>query len=304
MKISTLWYSIKQGCKNIKRNRLFSLASIGTIVACLFLFGVFLSIVLNFRYMVKQAESSVGISVFFDEGIESTKIDSIGEQIRKRAEVKEIKFISAEEAWENFKKESFKEEEDQEILEGFEDDNPLADSASYEITLNDISMQKSLVKYIEGLDGVREVKHSEDVANSLSTLQVLVGYASIAVIAILLGVSLFLISNTIHMGIAVRKEEIAIMKLIGATDFFVRAPFIVEGVLIGFIGSIIPIGLLYFMYDTIVSYVLENFSVLSNILTFLPPNEVAKILIPVSIIIGVGVGFVGSYTTARKHLKV
>lgn len=254
--------------------------------------------------MVKQAESSVGISVFFDEGIESTKIDSIGEQIRKRAEVKEIKFISAEEAWENFKKESFKEEEDQEILEGFEDDNPLADSASYEITLNDISMQKSLVKYIEGLDGVREVKHSEDVANSLSTLQVLVGYASIAVIAILLGVSLFLISNTIHMGIAVRKEEIAIMKLIGATDFFVRAPFIVEGVLIGFIGSIIPIGLLYFMYDTIVSYVLENFSVLSNILTFLPPNEVAKILIPVSIIMGVGVGFVGSYTTARKHLKV
>ena len=224
MKISTLWYSIKQGCKNIKRNRLFSLASIGTIVACLFLFGVFLSIVLNFRYMVKQAESSVGISVFFDEGIEATKIDSIGEQIRKRAEVKEIKFISAEEAWENFKKESFKEEEDQEILEGFEDDNPLADSASYEITLNDISMQKSLVKYIEGLDGVREVKHSEDVANSLSTLQVLVGYASIAVIAILLGVSLFLISNTIHMGIAVRKEEIAIMKYIGATDTFVKTP--------------------------------------------------------------------------------
>ena len=121
---------------------------------------------------------------------------------------------------------------------------------------------------------------------------------------ILLFVSIFLISNTITIGITVRKEEIGIMKLIGATNFFVRAPFIVEGVTIGFVGSIIPLGLVYYMYDTIVAYVIGRFPIVQNLFEFVPIKDLFMVLIPVSIGIGVGLGLIGSILTTRKHLKV
>jgi len=131
-----------------------------------------------------------------------------------------------------------------------------------------------------------------------------VTFASIGIIIILLLVSIFLISNTITIGITVRKEEIAIMKLIGATNFFVRAPFIVEGVTIGLVGSLIPLGLVYLMYDNVVSYVIGQFAVVQNLFAFVPIKELFAVLIPVSAAIGIGLGLVGSLITTRKHLKV
>ncbi len=302
MKVSTLSYSMKQGVKNIKRNKMFSLASIGTIMACIFLFGIFYAIVANFQYMVKSAETSVNVTVFFDDGISQEQIDKIGEQIKKRVEVSEVKFISAEEAWEKFKKEYFKDMD--ELLVGFNEDNPLQDSASYEIYLNDVAMQPTLVKYLEHLEGIRQVNSSEATATGLEKINLLVAYISMAIIIILLAVAVFLISNTVTIGITVRKEEISIMKLIGATDFFVKAPFIVEGVIIGIVGSIIPVILLYFVYNKVIDYVSTKFNILSGILTFLPDIEVFKILLPVSLVIGIGIGFFGSFITIRKHLRV
>ena len=120
----------------------------------------------------------------------------------------------------------------------------------------------------------------------------------------LVSVAVFLISNTVTIGIAVRREEISIMKLIGATDFFVRAPFIVEGILIGLIGSCIPLIALYYMYRNIIQLVNEKFKILQGVLTFLPVNLVFETLVPVSLIIGIGIGFLGSFITIRKHLKV
>ena len=142
------------------------------------------------------------------------------------------------------------------------------------------------------------------VADTLSSVNRLITYVSIAIIAILLAVSIFLISNTVTMGITVRREEIAIMKYIGAKDGFVRAPFVIEGVVIGLIGAIIPLVLLYFMYGKAVSYILTRFNLLNNILDFLPVTEVYKVLLPVGLALGVGIGFVGSFFTIRKHLKV
>ena len=124
------------------------------------------------------------------------------------------------------------------------------------------------------------------------------------IIIILLMVAIFLISNTITVGIGVRREEIAIMKLIGATDYFVRAPFIVEGVLIGLIGSTLPLLILYFMYGRIVSYISEKFVFLNNVMAFLPAGKVFNYIVPISIILGVGIGFIGSRVTIRKHLAV
>lgn len=302
MRISTFFYSLKQGFKNIWRNKIFSLASIATMSACIFLFGLFFAIVTNFRSMVKTAEEGVAVSVFFDEGTTDQQIDDMKEKIEKRAEVAKCVYISADEAWENYKDVYFGGSED--AAEGFQDDNPLANSASFEIYVNDISMQSALVTYLDSLDGVREVHQSEVVANTLSDFNSLIGYISVGIILILLGVAVFLISNTVTVGISVRREEIAIMKLIGATDYFVRAPFIVEGVLIGLLGSVIPLVLLYALYSKVVVYVAEKFSFLSNMVNFLPAQQVFHTLIPVSLLLGVGIGFLGSRLTIRKHLKV
>ena len=138
MKISTLIYCTKEGMRNIIRNIWFSLASVAIISACIFLFCMFFGLIANVQYMVRNAESTVGITVFFNEDMSEDDIQKIGDEIRARDEVKEVKYVSAEEAWENFKKEYFKGVED--LAEGFADDNPLAGSASYEIYLKDIDM--------------------------------------------------------------------------------------------------------------------------------------------------------------------
>ncbi len=298
MRISTFFYTLRQGFINIFRNKWFTLASIATIGACLFLFGLFYSILANFQNIVKTAQEGVCVTVFFDEGISEEKIAEIGVLIDKRMEVSKKVFISADEAWE-----SFTEEYLGEYADGFTE-NPLADSASYEIYLSDVSMQPALVTYLEGVNGIRTVNRSEITATTLTGVNALVAYISIGIIAILFAVSIFLISNTVTIGIAVRKEEITIMKYIGATDFFVRSPFVIEGMLIGVIGAMIPIGVIYVLYNKIIEYIMVKFSMLTRLLSFLPVEEVFHILLPVSVLMGVGIGFLGSITTVRKHLRV
>lgn len=298
MRISTFFYTLNQGIRNIFRNKWFSLASIATIGACLFLFGMFYAILMNFQHIVKTAEEGVSVTVFFDEGIEQTRVEEIGNLIDKRPEVSKRVYISADEAWD-----SFKEEYLGEYADGFTE-NPLADSANYEIYLNDVSMQESLVSYLESLEGVRQVNRSEVTATTLSGVNMLIGYVSLGIILILLAVSIFLISNTVTIGISVRREEITIMKYIGATDFFVRAPFVFEGILIGLIGSAIPLTIIYYLYNMVISYAAVRFNMLSELLSFLPASEVFRTLMPISFGIGAGIGFLGSIVTVRKHLRV
>lgn len=302
MKISTVGYSTRQGFKNIARNKLFSIASIATMAACIFVFGLFFAIVMNFNYIVQKAEEGVAITVFFEEGLEQSRVDEIGDELRECDGVLDVEYVSADDAWESFQSEYFG--EDSSLAEGFKDDNPLANSDNYAVYMEDVSKQDDVVSFAESLDGVRRVNKSDVVADTLSSVNRLITYVSIAIIAILLAVSIFLISNTVTMGITVRREEIAIMKYIGAKDGFVRAPFVIEGVVIGLIGAIIPLVLLYFMYGKAVSYILTRFNLLNNILNFLPVTEVYKVLLPVGLALGVGIGFVGSFFTIRKHLKV
>lgn len=302
MKISTLTYNVKQGLINIWRNKMFSLASIATMTACIFLFGVFYALGVNFGSMVHSAEEGVAVTVFFEEGITDEQIEVIGNEIATRPEVSEYHFVSAEEAWESFKEYYF--EGHEEAAAGFEEDNPMVNSANYEVYLKDVSQQENLVAFLEGLEGVREVKQSEMVADVLTDFNNLIALIFVAIIVILIAVAVFLISNTVTVGISVRREEIAIMKLIGAKDTFVRAPFIVEGIVIGLIGSIIPLALLYTLYGSIVGYVSEKFTLLSSMMEFVPVNELFRVLLPVSLILGVGIGFVGSRFTLKRHLKV
>ncbi len=302
MRVSTIRYTIKQGLRNISRNKMFSVASIATMSACIFLFGVFYSIISNFQYIVEKAEESVAIVVFLDEDVTKKDRDRIEKEISKREEVIEVKYISAEQAWEDFQKEYFGENSD--VASGF-DENPLEKSDNFEVYMKDVEKQAELVEYVEKIDGVRKVKKSEIVADALTSVNMLIAYASGAIILILLAVAIFLINNTVNMGIAIRKEEIAIMKYIGAKDAFVRAPFVLEGVIIGLIGAAIPLVLLYFAYEKAVVYIMTKFTIFSAILhvEFLPVATVYKTLLPVGLLLGVGIGFVGSFFTIKKHLK-
>lgn len=281
---------------------MFSLASIATMSACIFLFGVFFSIVINFTAIVKEAEEDVPITVFFDEGTTESRMKKIGEEIAADPRVKDIVFTSAEEAWADYQETYFSDNPD--LAKGFADDNPLAGSDNYAVYLNNVEEQADVVEWIEGISGVRRVRQSEVAAKTLSNFNVLIGYASAGIIIILLGVSIFLISNTVTIGITVRRAEIAIMKYIGAKDAFVRFPFIIEGILIGFVGAGLPLVLLYFLYQEAVDFINNNFSILNGLISFMDVKDVFSILIPVGLILGIGIGFLGSFMTTRKHLKV
>lgn len=299
MRISTFFYTIKQGVKNIFRNKWFSLASIVTTSACLFLFGVFFAILTNFQNIVKSAQEGVCVTVFFNEDVADERKEEIGNLILARTEVKSVEYVSATDAWEEFSQEYFGEE----YSAGFTE-NPLAKSDNFQIYMRDVSMQSALVTFIKSLDGVRKVNESAITANMLSGMDSLASYITIGIIALLLFVSVFLISNTVMIGISVRKEEISIMKYIGATDYFVRAPFVVEGVIIGLVGSLIPLIVIYEIYNRAIYYIMSRFSVLDSMLHFLDVKVVFATLAPITIAIGAGIGLLGSVMTVRRHLRV
>ena len=303
MRISTIGYTTKQGFKNIARNKMFSFASIATMAACIFVFGLFFALVMNFRHIVEKVEEGVAITVFFDEDISQSQIKKIGEELEAMPEVAKINFVTAEEAWEKFQKDYFG-EEGSEVAEGFKDDNPLVGTDHYEVFVDSPEVQQKLVQEVEQISGVRKINKSDIVAKTLTSINRLVTYVSIAIISILLCITVFLISNTITTGITIRSEEIGIMKYIGAKDSFVRAPFVIEGLIIGFIGALIPLIALYFLYNKAIAYMLERFALLRNIIEFLPVQQVYEVLLPVGLAMGIGIGFLGSFITIRKHLKV
>lgn len=302
MRISSIGYCIQQGVKNIWRQKLYSFASMATIAACIFMFGIFFCLVQNVDFIVREAENGVAVTAFFEYEMPEEEIFAIGQRISERTEVADMVYVSAEQAWEEFQKVYFK--DSPELAEGFAEDNPLANCAHYEIYVSDVALQKDLVTYLKSIDGVRKVNQSEDIANMFSSFNVLVGYASVAIVILFVAVSIFLIYNTIMIGINSRKEEIGIMKLIGATNAFARTPFLIEGILIGLAGMIVPLLVLYFGYRGLTAYVVDEFKLLSGMLKFLPIKELFRTLIPASMMLSIGIGVFGSFLATRKHLRV
>lgn len=299
--MKTLGYGLKQGFKNIIQNKIFSLVAIGTIAICLFLLGLFYVLLSNFQHMMYNVESSVGLTVFFDEGTTPEEIDALGEKIRAYDGVEEVVYISPAEAWDKFQKEMY--QGDKDLQDTFGDENPLQNSASFEVSLTNVSKQAAVTKYIKSLDGIRKVNGSGSVAKSLNSANMLVAYVSGTIIVLLLLVSVFLISNAVATGIRVRKDEIGIIKMIGATDGFIRAPFLVEGLVIGLLGAIVPLTVLWFLYERVIRFVVHHFSALSQWLAFVEPSKEFMTLVPMSLLVGVGIGFVGSAVSVHKHLR-
>ena len=302
MRISTFWYCLKQGIINICRNILFSLASIATISACIFLFCLFFALIANVQNVAKTAETTVGITVFFDEDMPEEQILAAGDGIRGWEEVREAQYISAAQAWENFKAEYF--EGMEELAEGFADDNPLSGSASYEIFLNDIEEQDKIVERLEGMEGVRKVRYSSTAVAGLTSAGKMVGAMSAVIICVLLAVAVFLISNTISVAAAFRRRENEIMRLIGATNYMIRAPFVVEGVLLGALGAAVPLAGMYVLYQRAVIYIGEHYQMLTGMFEPIPLGNIFPYMAATAGCLGVGIGFFVSYFTIHRHLKV
>ena len=302
MRISTFAYCVKQGIVNICRNILFSLASMATISACIFLFCLFFAIAANVRNAALTAQNTLGITVFFDDGLDDESIAALGDQIASWGEVREMIFTSAQEAWESFKEVYF--QGDGELAASFEEDNPLAGSASYTIYLNDIESQSRVVSRLNAMDGVRKVNSSDTAAMGLSTAGKIVGILSLVMIAVLLAVAVFLISNTISTAAAFRRRENEIMRLIGATNFMIRAPFVVEGVLLGLLGALIPLGGMYILYGRAVSYMTSHFQIVTDVFEPLSMGILFPYMAGVAMCLGVGIGFFVSFFTIRRHLRV
>ena len=175
-RINTFFYSVVQGFKNIKRNRMFSITSIFTITACLFLFGIFYFLVSNVQYMIKNMEGSVAITAFFEEGITDSRISEIGQEIKKNTNVTDVVYVSAEDAWKKFQSDIFEDQE--ELVETFSTENPLEDSASYEVYVSDVSNQKKVAKEIEEMEGIRKVISSGETVQTLTIFNRLISAVS------------------------------------------------------------------------------------------------------------------------------
>lgn len=302
MKISTFFFLLKTGFVNLFKNRLMSFAAITTISACIFVISIFYVVGANIEYMLDTVENNMGITVFFEFDTEQERILEIKKLFEVRSEVHSVEYVSPEDAWNTFKEDFFEGREDQ--LAGLEGNNPLKDSASLVIYFEDLDTQKGLAEYAESIPDVRYIRQSEQVVEIMQNINQLVSYSSLVLVVILVIISVFLISNTVRLGIATRKKEIEIMKYIGAKDSFVKGPFFTEGVLIGMIGTVLPLVLIYVFYDDVTAALVGQFSLLKSYLVFMDLRTMYMELIPVTAGVGIVIGLMGSGFTVGRYLKV
>ena len=297
----SFFFLFRQGIRNIFKHIGSSLFSLCVMVATILIFVSAYIVMANINHFVKDAEENVGITVFFNKGLTEEEIKAIGAEIARNEEVVRMKYTSAEQAWENYKSIYFAGNE--ELAEGFVDRNPLADSASYEIFINDLSRQQSFARFLETIPGIRRVNSSSVVAEGLSGLARVISVGSAGLGILLLAVAITLISNSVAVTISMRSDEIRIQRYLGAGNGFIRTPFIVEGIVIGLLGALIPLLTAYFVYPKLVDAVRSQLIGFSNIFGFLPLSDILRVIVPVSLLLGIGIGLLGSILSMKRHLR-
>lgn len=305
MRLRTVGKCVKEGVKSVFRNGLMSVASIGTITATLLILGIVFCLVVNVQSFATGLDSNLGMVAFLKEGITEEEVATLSRELEQREDIQSFRYVSPEDAWEVFKQEILGGDEISEMLmDDLNEDNPLANSANIEIYAKNAADQPGIVSYLEASPLVRKVSYSANASQALTSFRNLVTYIGVALIAFLIFVALLLIANTIKLSVYIRRNEISIMKYIGATDGFVRLPFIIEGVLIGVLGAIIPTLLIYFGYNSLIGLLQNRFSAITSLLDFISVETVMSQLLPIFLILSITVGMLGSAISIRKHLKV
>lgn len=299
MKPSTIRYFIREGFGNVSKNMLMTAASILAVSACISLLTFSYTISVNISGVLNQMEDSIGISVFLDGEPISSDIDAMRKSIEGIIHVQDVKYISPDDALEELK-ESWGSDED--IFDGLDSsNNPL--SHSLQISIYDIEYQGEVLRELEKLDGIANIRHGQTETDLIMSVSQAINISSIVVMIILGIVSIMIIVNTIRISVANRRVEINIMKYVGATDWFIRWPFILEGGVIGFIGASIPIALGIPIYSKTIEMI-YSFIPMLEMIRFKVVGDIYMVLAPVAMVFGIGLGVFGSVTAIKKHLKV
>lgn len=288
-------YYTKTAFLSLANNRLMTVSSILTIGCCLFLFSVFLLFTLNINYISDQIKSQCEIQAYIDITLDQASAEAIEGEIQKLPNVASTKFESKADAFMNY---SARLGGDSVALEGLEGEDFLRNSVK--ISLNDLTLASETAENVKVIPGVAEVKNHQDTVDRVITVTGYVQNASLIIMLVLMVVSLFIISNTIKLSVASRANEIHIMKFVGATNWFIRWPFIIEGIFIGFLGALLALAVTYLGYTPLYSSVTESFSVIR----ILSPASVSTQLISLVILFGCLMGSLASTVSTTRHLKV
>ncbi len=292
-------YTVKQGIINLWRNRGMTIASILTVSATLLVLGVVFILIVNISNFSEYANDQFdSIQVFLNDGLSNAEMREIGEKILEIEEVTTITFESKEDALENMKKQW---KDHASVLEGLETRNPLPNT--YIVNIDNLIYSDSIVRKIEKIEGIEMIKYYREVIDKIKNISYVIRNIGFAIIALLLFVSTFAISNTIKLGVAAREKEISIMKYLGATHWFVRWPFIFEGMMIGLLGSLLSVFLIEIGYSKLYTVLTNDYYVL--IAAYIVPVEsIMNAIFVVFLVTGAGVGELGSLWGVRKYLNV
>ncbi|MBU5292844.1 permease-like cell division protein FtsX [Anaerosalibacter bizertensis] len=289
---------LKQGFQGMWRNRGMGIASVGSITAVLIILGMVLIMILSINNIVSETQNKFDeIQIFLEDDIKKEEIETIGNKIKSSDGVKNVKFLTKEEAMKDMK-EDWGEEGD--LLEGLEE-NPLPNS--YIIQLEDIEYADAVVENIKGMKGIEEVKYYRDIIEKLLSTANYIRITGVIIIVILMAVSVFIISNTIKITVTARKREVNIMKYVGATNGYIRGPFIIEGILLGLIGALLSILIVNYGYDYLFKVINEKLYVLFTVY-LVAPHALLKDISIMFIAIGVGIGTLGSLVSLKRFLNV
>lgn len=296
MKINTCKHFFSDALKSFKRNRTISIASAATVAATLFILGVFLLTILDVQQVVKDVESRVEAKVFFNQDVTIAQKKAVEEKIDSLDEVVKVTFESKAEAMEKFKEQIG--EENKLLVEGLEKDNPLPDA--FVVKVKSPEMVSKVVESVKGMEGIYEIQDGKKIVDTIVKITSTIKWVGLALFIVLIGVSLFLIGNTIKITVYSRRREIGIMKYIGATDWFIRWPFIIEGMLMGVIGAVVACGVLYYAYNAV-------YTRMSSSLMMIQLVEPIYVITTISwqfVIAGIVIGALGSILAIRKFLAV
>lgn len=299
MKIRTTKYIIKEGIQNAYRNKLMSLASVSIVAATLVIFGLFLLITINLNENTKALKEQTQMVAFCDYKLDDTQVKKVEEEIKANENVLEYKLVSRAQALDIMKK-SLGDEAS--VLEG-EDESIMP--VSFEIKLRDAAKSSVSMEEIKKISGVNKVRFPQKYIDTISKIINLIRLFSSILIIVLLIVSIFIISNTIKLTVFARRKEISIMKYIGSTDWFIRWPFIVEGVIIGCIGAIIAFIFIYYSYGSFANYANDELSRESiDVFKLIRAHDIGIQIMAIYLLIGSTIGSLGSLISIRKYLRV
>jgi len=299
MRFRSVSYTVKEAVRGLIKNRLMSFASIITLASCLFMVSVSFCLVSNLDYILFQMESMMNITVYLRQDMTDQDINTLIGRVNRIPHVTHVQYVSQEEALNNFREDLG---DSSDVLAGLDQDNPLP--ASLVLDIDNISNWDDVENNLNVLknSGIETIQRGKQTANALTTINNVLRVISALVIAGLGAISLVIIFNTIRIAVNNRKTEINIMKYVGATDAFIRGPFVIEGMIIGILGALLPLAVLYPLYDPVMALLKNSLQFMDFI--YRTQIYIFTLLAPLLLIVGLLIGIIGSAVSIRRHLNV